>query len=323
MTSEPSGQTSKSIVDFLVIIPTFRRPDHLRDAIDGVLSQSDTNKKILVVDDSPEGSAESIAARCGPDVLYLKMPKPTGGWPGLVRNYGLERAAEMGIEPSFVHFLDDDDIPAEGIYQSAKQAFSLHPEAGVVFGTLRPFCEFSSNQQTRAQQQEQLLQVVKWHNHMRALSTIYAKIIVFSVPLGQWFFRSQYLYSHELFLCSAAMIRYRDVKELNGFDKATRITEDFEFYTRAISAFGVFFVGRVSALYRTGSVGALWNPLAPEGLAKQEHEAEVARILNDRKTRLRCQLGKLRFFSEKLFFRSILLLLNWTIVRRVAKSATQ
>ncbi|MEJ0050179.1 MAG: glycosyltransferase [Methylovirgula sp.] len=307
-----------TVVDFLVIIPAFRRPDHLRDAIEGALNQPGVTKIILVIDDSPEGSSESAASQFGTGVSYVKMPNATGGWPGLVRNYGLEHAARLNIDAFFVHFLDDDDIPAPGIYSDAKMAFQKEP-VGVVFGAMKPFCDFSSDSQTRDRQKDQLLKVSQWQSHIRALSTIYAKITSFSRPLGQWLFRSQYLYSHELFLCSAAMIRYSRVGELSGFDTQTRITEDYEFYTRAINSFGVFYLNKVSVFYRTGSTGALWNPLALEAAAEREHKSEVAETLRKRKERLRAQLGMFRFLSEKLLFRLALFLLNRTVVKSVRK----
>jgi glycosyltransferase involved in cell wall biosynthesis len=42
-------------VDFSVVIPTFRRPIELIEAISSVLRQHDATIEILVIDDAPEG----------------------------------------------------------------------------------------------------------------------------------------------------------------------------------------------------------------------------------------------------------------------------
>ena len=74
--------------DFTTIIPTYRRPKELKEAIDSVLSQ-DVSVEIIVVDDSPEGTArEVVEPYCRPNVVYRKMDSPTGGRPGHVRNRG-------------------------------------------------------------------------------------------------------------------------------------------------------------------------------------------------------------------------------------------
>ena len=122
-------------IEFSVIIPTYRRPRELRDALNSVLSQLDVSVEIIVVDDSPEGSArEVIDALSDPRVKYFKNPSPTGGIPSVVRNLAWPHAKGM-----FIHFLDDDDIVPEGHYAAVRAAFSEHPEVGLIFGRIEPF----------------------------------------------------------------------------------------------------------------------------------------------------------------------------------------
>ncbi|WP_423875429.1 glycosyltransferase family 2 protein [Bradyrhizobium sp.] len=58
-----------------VVIPTFRRPLLLKQAIESALAQH-VPVEVIVVDDSPERSADPV------------VPSPSGGWPSRVRNLG-------------------------------------------------------------------------------------------------------------------------------------------------------------------------------------------------------------------------------------------
>ncbi|WP_161491817.1 glycosyltransferase family A protein [Bradyrhizobium centrolobii] len=121
-------------IDFTVVIPTFRRPAELREAISSVLAQSEVEIEIIVVDDSPERSAESVIASINDArVAYLANPNPSGGFPSAVRNLGWPSG-----RGDFVHFLDDDDVIPPGHYAAVKHAFAKHPNVGVVFCRIDP-----------------------------------------------------------------------------------------------------------------------------------------------------------------------------------------
>src|SRR5271155_2191838 len=107
-------------VDFSVVIPTYRRPIELAEAIRSVLNQSGVRVEILVVDDSPEESArKTVESFRDVRVTYLKNPEPTGGVPSVVRNLGWPRTTG-----TFAHFLDDDDIVTDGHYSAVQECFS-------------------------------------------------------------------------------------------------------------------------------------------------------------------------------------------------------
>lgn len=77
------------MIDISVIIPTFRRPALLREAIASALAQEGVSVEIVVVDDSPERSArEGVEGLNDPRVTYIQNDPPSGGKPALVRNAG-------------------------------------------------------------------------------------------------------------------------------------------------------------------------------------------------------------------------------------------
>jgi glycosyltransferase involved in cell wall biosynthesis len=121
--------------EYSIVIPTFRRPLQLKEALQSVLSQSEIELEIFVVDDSPEGSARAVVE--GFDDLrigYVKNPNPSGGIPSIVRNIGLKQC-----RGEFVHFLDDDDVVPQGYYNDARGEFAANPHVGVIFGHIEPF----------------------------------------------------------------------------------------------------------------------------------------------------------------------------------------
>ena len=86
-------------VDFSVVIPTYRRTIELTEAIASVQAQTGVSWEMLVVDDSPEGGAETVVTGLGDARIgYIRNPRPTGGIPSAVRNLAWPRAS--GHSPS-------------------------------------------------------------------------------------------------------------------------------------------------------------------------------------------------------------------------------
>lgn len=93
-----------------VIIPTYKRPDYLCNAVDSVLAQTYENIEIIVVDDN--GSSSEYRTQTAdlmkkysdePKVIYLPLEKNCGG--AAARNAGIDKA--IG---DYIAFLDDDDV---------------------------------------------------------------------------------------------------------------------------------------------------------------------------------------------------------------------
>ena len=119
-----------------VIIPTYNRPDYLREAVDSVFAQTYPFIEILVIDDGssdggsltksalkPYLSAESSSSRL-PKVTYLYQ-----------KNCGLVPAVNRGLalaQGEYIQRLDDDDrLLPEKIARSV-EVFQAQPEVGLV-----------------------------------------------------------------------------------------------------------------------------------------------------------------------------------------------
>lgn len=92
-----------------VIIPTYKRTDALKAALESILKQTYENLEIIVVDDNGVGSKEQKSVEAiieqykeNPKIRYVKNEKNMGG--AAARNVGIEAA-----KGEYLAFLDDDD----------------------------------------------------------------------------------------------------------------------------------------------------------------------------------------------------------------------
>jgi GT2 family glycosyltransferase len=269
-------------IDFSVVIPTFRRPSELIEAISSVLGQHGTTIEVFVIDDSPEGSAEEAVRGLGDSrVSYLKNPNPTGGVPSVVRNIGWPMA-----NGTFVHFLDDDDIVAEGHYAAVKAAFAANPTIGLVFGRVEPFGGGPAAQL----------------DHERHYFADAARKAVLSGRFGPRFaFTGRMLFDKALLVCSSSVIRRDCVARLGGFDPSIRLMEDADFHVRAIRECGVLFLDRAAIRYRVGSPSLMHSPNPTEAQKQGERLGHHKLQAKYRKER-----GALEFYALALFTRTVL-----------------
>ncbi|HEY8209104.1 MAG TPA: glycosyltransferase family 2 protein [Myxococcaceae bacterium] len=235
--------------DVSAVIPTFRRPAQLVEAIQSVLAQERVNVEVFVVDDSPEGSAAAAVEQLGdPRVKYEKMAVPTGGVPGKVRNSAWPRASGR-----FIHFFDDDDRMEQGAYAAMIAELEAHPKVGVVFGRIAPF---GDHPPTLAQQ------TAYFQNAARRARLSYAlrsrRLMVANM-----------LFKPTVMVCSSALLRKECVVELEGFDEQIRLVEDVDFYIRAIRQFDVVFLDRVVLNYRTGAPSIMHGQKDNKGVTIQ------------------------------------------------------
>lgn len=84
-----------------VVVPTFGRPEFLREAVESVLGQTYSHLELLVIDDC---SPQPVALDDVRDDRLRVVRHPRNLGPGAARNTGLAHA-----RGEFVVFLDDDD----------------------------------------------------------------------------------------------------------------------------------------------------------------------------------------------------------------------
>ncbi len=291
--------------DFLVVIPTYRRPEFLVEAIKSSLAQQGATKTLVVVDDCPDGSAEAAVAGIGdPSIHYIRNPNRSRGGPAPVRNYGFGQAKAMGRSGTYVHFLDDDDLAPEGYYADAKAAFEARPDRGVVFGTLAAFSRLSDDPVKRARQETHLRNEQTYFGNTERMVRVYCKLgEALGLPgFTQWLYTEHALFGHPLFFCGCCLIRSSLVERLGGFPEDIRLTEDLRFFGHAVRRFGAHFIDRPACKYRMSDRSLTRSQDIPQAERDAEVE-EVKRTLRQWQSELKRELGPPSFYARKIAYR--------------------
>lgn len=90
-----------------IIVPAYNAEKYLAATIDSVLSQSDSDWELILVDDGSADSTRAICERAAESDSRIKAIHRKNGGPSAARNTGLEHA-----RGEYVTFLDADDILA-------------------------------------------------------------------------------------------------------------------------------------------------------------------------------------------------------------------
>ncbi len=218
-----------TIPSLTVIIPTFRREDMVVRAVKSALRPG-LDVEILVIDDSPERSAESAILGLGDSrVRYVAMDEPTGGRPAVVRNLGIELARH-----DILYFLDDDDEVLPGALRDFASAFAENPDIGVAFGRVE--C-VGPDEPTRVRYQS-------WYDHVAASAR--------KVRRSSWLTAGVIMFRGTVLINSCCAIRRSVAIDLGGYDTDMSVYEDVDFFTRGIRLKGHCFVDRPVLRYSTG-----------------------------------------------------------------------
>lgn len=215
--------------DISAIIPTHRREREVVAAVHSALAQERVSVECLVVDDSSDGSAEQAIRAIGDDrVRYIRREVPSNGRPALVRNEAAPHARGR-----YLHFLDDDDLVADGAYSELVSQLDLKPGVGVGLGWVVPFGDDS-----------------EWLNDKAQYFSRAARIAG-ETKESIWTV-AHILFRGTLMVNSACVIRRHLFESLGGYDPTIPVYEDVDFWMRAIRRYGHIYVNHPIHLYRTG-----------------------------------------------------------------------
>jgi glycosyltransferase involved in cell wall biosynthesis len=260
------------IPEVSVVIPTYKREREVVVAVKSALDQRAVTLEVVVVDDSPEGTARAAVEAIGdPRIRYIKRAFPSGGVPAHVRNEGASLA-----RGTFIEFLDDDDHLAEGATAALVGALE-RTGAGVAFGYVEPF---GDDADVLARQQ---VYFSRSRRRAKARKTRFDMLAFL-------------LFKETLLVNSSCMIRRECFEKIGGYDAEVLRCEDTDFYLRAIRACGFAYIDRPTVHYRTGT-SSLMHDMKDNAMV----EASYGVI----HSKYRKQYGAAEFYAMKAFAKAL------------------
>ena len=197
------------------IIPTYRRPQLLKRAIESVLRQSYPHFYLCIYDDASGDDTEELVKSFMENdkrIFFHRQPHNIGSNPNFL--YGLER-----VDTPFFVFLADDDFFLPTFFEEAMALFDRYPQAGMVFGGL----------------------LVKDPQHRLVAFDLYAWAEKECYAPREWLF---HLAKGAPLPYFAATLFRREVKEKIGLLNPEIIWHDVDYLLRAIPVFPVAFCKR-------------------------------------------------------------------------------
>lgn len=118
-----------------IIIPTYNRKNLLSEALDSVLTQNYHYYEIIIIDDGSTDQTIAYLDKLKLDLAAIDKPTPTikvksiphNGYPGYVRNRGIEMA-----EGELIAFLDSDDLWNNDKLIKQVDYLYTHPEVSIL-----------------------------------------------------------------------------------------------------------------------------------------------------------------------------------------------
>jgi glycosyltransferase involved in cell wall biosynthesis len=273
--SADSVDNTKSLPDVTVVIATCNRPLTLVESIQSVLDQKDVSVEVIVVDDSERHSAAYVIEQLSdPRVRYVVNRFPSRGRPATARNIGVTLASG-----NLLHFLDDDDLVADGYYAACQKVFSAHACLGVVFGIIKPFG----------------LDEVEIENQSLYFGRAARRARRCRNWGGRWPFIATMLFGPTLMVCSAGLVRRSHVTAIQGFDTDLSLVEDVDFYIRAMRYGGVQFLNHPALGYRIG----------PSLMRQPGRNKMLIESYEHLQTRYRAQYGITEFLTLKVLAKGL------------------
>jgi glycosyltransferase involved in cell wall biosynthesis len=115
-----------------IVMPTYNRPEHLKKAIDSVLSQTYENWELYIVGDNCPVLENVMNEYFDKRIKWWNLEQNYGSGGATPRNYALKR----GVVTEWVTYLDDDNTWTPTHLQSLIDCINEHPESSYVFSSM-------------------------------------------------------------------------------------------------------------------------------------------------------------------------------------------
>lgn len=207
-----------------VVIPTYNCAGYITQAIESVLSQTNCNYELLIIDD---GSTDNTRQILQPYSKVLRYVYQNNQGVCATRNHGIKIA-----QGEYVAFLDADDFFLPGKLAAQLAVFEAQPDLGIVHSGWR---RVDSQGQT-------LMDVQPWEN-------------IAQLNLESWL-------QWKPVLPSAMMFRRQWLEKVGGFDPQYTVAEDVDLVLRlSLAGCQAQWLRQVTVCYRQREESAMTDGL--------------------------------------------------------------
>jgi glycosyltransferase involved in cell wall biosynthesis len=222
-------------LDVSVVIPTFNRPQLLRETLDSVLAQTCPPSEIIVVDNGFGDETAEMLAGYRDQVIHIRTD-PCGVQ--AARNTGFKAAT-----CTWVALLDDDDLYRPTFFERAAPAL-LDGRANLVFGDHRKFIRSPQTGLVSEKTNAQRAPEGYWDGIEGPESGV-DWTYVGAFPVERFL-------QYNVFYPSTMIIQRTLFEKVGGYDPAVRgiKTEDMELMTRVLPVANLAFAWRAQVDYR-------------------------------------------------------------------------
>jgi glycosyltransferase involved in cell wall biosynthesis len=207
----------KQNVDLSVIIPTYRRPEYLAEALQKLLEVASLSIEIVVIDDSADAEGQEVVSALRDErVTYFRRDIPSNGRPAVLRNDAARKTSG-----AILYFFDDDDLV---IPEALPGAYAVLQEApqGVLLTLPQPFGANAQKVAGELAHFEKARSIIQRNLSAHQLEARLTFVSSFVVP-------------------SACLIKRSVFAAVGGFDEELAFFEDVDFFAKAIAADGYVF----------------------------------------------------------------------------------
>ena len=214
-----------------IAIPTFNRPEQLRQAVLGAVHQSATPDEVLIVDDgSSDGVTRGLCESMAGNYRGVRVVHSEHRGRPAIRNRAFDEC-----KTSHLMWIDDDDVLLPTAVENQLRAFSRNKDADVVYGN-----------------------VMRCDKSLRPIKLISGNKLPANAP-WRGFFKGNPVPN------PAALVSLECYKKVGTYQQRFRCAEDYDFFARAASAGARFaYNNNTVALCRSPEHGPVASSIRPE-----------------------------------------------------------
>ena len=157
-----------------VVVPLYNKAAFVQRTLDSILTQSEPDLEVLVVDDGSTDDGLALVAERGLTEPRLRLVTQPNAGPGAARNHGLRLA-----RGEYVTFLDADDAWRPGFLATAIAALDAEPSAATYTCT---YYDYPGGVSSRPMWERRGLKAGLWRATPSTPSLVFAHTLAFLSP---------------------------------------------------------------------------------------------------------------------------------------------